>query len=155
MAMREEWRRGNVGRRLNEAVTVFESRIIEILQSHGYDQLSLSHINATRNLDRTGTRLTELARRAAMSKQAMGEMVDQIAQRGLVEKKPDPLDGRAKLVCFTADGLAWLAAFRKSLEQAEREMRTELGNEAVDFILDALGRYAEKARHLPPTNGAG
>ena len=76
----------------------------------------------------------------------MGEMVDQIAQTSLIEKKPDPLDGRAKLVCFTEAGLVWLAAFRRSLEQAEREMRTEIGADAVTFIADTLGRYVESSR---------
>ncbi|MGX9394000.1 MarR family winged helix-turn-helix transcriptional regulator (plasmid) [Nitrobacteraceae bacterium UC4446_H13] len=138
---RKAWRVINIGRRLNEAVRVFESRILALLRMKGHDQLTLSHINLTRNLDEGGTRLTELARRAAMTKQSMGEMVDQVVRTGLIKKMPDPSDGRAKLVCFTKAGFVWLEAFRQSLEQAEREMRDELGDEAVSSIIDMLGRY--------------
>mgnify|MGYP002377687287 CR=1 FL=1 len=138
---RQTWRAINIGRQLNEAVRVFESRIIALLQMKGHDQLTLTHINLTRNLDESGTRLTELARRAAMTKQSMGEIVDQVLRTGLIEKKPDPRDGRAKLVCFTEAGLVWLEAFRESLEQAEREMRDELGDATVTLIMDMLGRY--------------
>lgn len=143
--MQNAWRRNNIGRRLNEAVRRFEGRILAHLRAAGHEELSLSHINLTRNLDEDGTRLTELARRAAMTKQSMSELVDQVARAGLVERRPDPRDGRAKLICFTDKGLVWLAAFQRSLERAEREMRDELSDARVDLLRDALTRYVEGA----------
>lgn len=143
MTDQNAWRRNNIGRRLHEAVRRFEGRIVENLRARGHDELTLSHINLTRNLDEGGTRLTELARRASMTRQSMGELVAQVEKTGLIERRPDPTDGRAKLVCFTASGFAWLEAFRHSLEVAEAEMRDELGTEAVDLMLRLLSRYAE------------
>jgi DNA-binding MarR family transcriptional regulator len=141
MNVRNTWRLANIGRRMNEAVQIFEGRIVELLRAQGHDELTIAHINLTRNLDEAGTRLTELARRAAMTKQSMGEMVDQVERTGLIEKRSDPTDGRAKLVCFTNTGLEWLEAFRTSLEQAEQEMRDQIGDAMVAQIAESLGRY--------------
>ena len=141
--MKNAWRRNNIGRRMNEAVRIFEARIVEHLRANGHDELSLAHINLTRNLDEDGTRLTELARRAAMTKQSMSELVDQVARKGLVERRPDPTDRRAKLVCFTGAGLRWLEAFHHALENAEREMRDELGDALVNLLTESLARYVE------------
>ncbi|UWU19441.1 MarR family transcriptional regulator (plasmid) [Rhizobium sullae] len=128
---------------MNEAVRLFEGRIIDNLRSNGHSELTAAHINLTRNLDEDGTRLTELARRASLTKQSMSELVDQVEQTGLIEKRRDPSDGRAKLVCFTEKGLEWLEAFQESLEVAEKEMRDELGSAMVDLMIEVLGKYVE------------
>src|SRR5690349_12447301 len=96
--IRNAWRLNNIGRRMHEALEMFEGRIIALLRQDGHDELTVAHINLTRNLDEGGTRLVELARRAAMTKQSMSELVDQVERTGLIEKRPDPSDGRAKLV---------------------------------------------------------
>lgn len=108
----------------------------------GHSETRIAHVNLTRNLDIGGTRLTELARRAEMSKQAMGELVEQCAQMGLVERTDDPSDRRARLVTFTPAGIVWLEAFRDAVDLAENEMREELGEVLMDAILEGLSRYA-------------
>lgn len=152
--MKNAWRLNNIGRRMNEAVRIFEGRIIELLRDVGHGELTVAHINLTRNLDEDGTRLVELARRAAMTKQSMSELVDQVERTGLIEKKPDPSDGRAKLVCFTLKGFAWLEAFHKSLNIAESEMRQTLGDTMVTLLIEQLATYVEAHdRARAPGNG--
>lgn len=138
----DAWRHGNIGRLLNNAVRRFESRVFELLSGAGHSEARLTHLNLTRNLDVGGTRITELARRAEMTKQAMGELVVQCEALGLVYRESDPTDARAKIVKFTPSGLKWLAAFRSALQQAEREMRQELGTLCVDGLSAALKTYA-------------
>ena len=104
----------------------------------------MAHLSLTRNLDVEGTRPTELARRASMSKQAMGELVDQCTDLGLVDRIADPSDGRARIVRFTRAGLAWLDDFRGAVDIAEREMRAELGKATMDAILKGLVAYGAK-----------
>ena len=111
------------------------------MSTSGHVETRISHVSLTRNLDVEGTRLTELARRASMSKQAMGELVDQCAELGLVARLPDPKDGRARIITFTPAGRVWLDAFRDSVEVAEREMRAELGKSDMDAILKGLATY--------------
>lgn len=143
----EAWRRHNIGRLLSNALHHFEERVIELLQAAGHDEVKQSHINATRNLDVAGTRLTEMAQRAAMTKQSMSELVLQIEGRGLVVRTPDPSDGRARIVRFTPAGLKWLRDFRDAVRIAEAEMAAQIGTEALAAMKDALIRYRAEPVH--------
>ncbi|WP_076866034.1 MarR family winged helix-turn-helix transcriptional regulator [Bradyrhizobium mercantei] len=135
------WRHANVGRLLNNAVRRFEARVLELMGERGHVETRIAHVSLTRNLDVEGTRLTELARRASMSKQAMGELVDQCAELGLVDRVADPSDRRARIVMFTPAGRKWLDAFRDAVDIAEQEMRAELGKPTMDAILKGLVVY--------------
>ena len=52
----------------------------------------------------SGIRLTELAARAGMTKQAMAELVAEIERRGYIRRTTDPADRRAKIIEFTDEG---------------------------------------------------
>lgn len=137
----EGWRRHNVGRLLANALHHFEERVIELLEAAGHDEVKQSHVSATRHLDVAGTRLTEMAQRATMTKQSMSELVAQIEERGLVTRTPDPNDGRARIVRFTPAGLEWLRDFRDAVRVAEEEMAQQIGSQALAAMKDALERY--------------
>ena len=106
------------------------------------DQISAAHIHITRHLALEGSRLTELADLAGMSKQAMGKLVDQCEAWGLVTRSPDARDGRARLLRFTPDGLAWLQAFKQAVGQAEVELQQAVGAEIATVIAIGLEAYA-------------
>lgn len=150
----DAWRHHNIGRALNNALSRFEKRVLEILSENGYDEVRYSYFNLTRNLDLTGTITTELARRADMSKQAMGEIVEHCEKLGLVERVRDTRDARAKIVKFTEAGLTWMKAFRVALSQAEQEMRDELGYLRTDAIASALAIYGRGFDQLGSRNAA-
>jgi DNA-binding MarR family transcriptional regulator len=142
------WRRENIGRYLNQAIRRFEKRVIEIVERSGHPDMRVSFLNLTRNLDVEGTRITELAKRAGMTKQSMSELVAQCAKAGLVVQRPFASDGRARQVVFTRKGRAVLAAFRAALTTAEREMRKEIGAGAFKQISGALAKYGSKFETL-------
>lgn len=137
-----QWRHSNIGRLLNNSVRRFEARVLMLMSERGHSETTIAHVNLTRNLDVGGTRLTELARRAEMSKQAMSELVEQCAAMGLVDRSADPSDRRARLVSFTPAGLEWLEAFRDAVDLAEHEMREELGDLLMDAVVTGLTNYA-------------
>ena len=105
-------------------------------------QVSAAHIHITRHLALEGSRLTELAERAGMSKQAMGDLVDQCEAWGLVSREADPHDARARLVRFTPTGLAWLQAFKEAVAQAEAEFRADVGPDVATVVMIGLEAYA-------------
>jgi len=136
------WRQHNPGRVLSNALRRFEERVLALMDQAGYAQTRRTHVNLTRRLDLQGTRITELARRAAMTNAAMTELIDQCEALGLVERAPDPSDGRARIVRFTPQGLDWLAVFGEAVAQAEQEMAQAVGPQRLAGFLAALEGYA-------------
>ncbi|HUC01018.1 MAG TPA: MarR family transcriptional regulator [Solirubrobacterales bacterium] len=74
------------------------------LAEAGYGDVRPTHGCVFRFVHENGMRLTELAQRAGMTKQSIGEIVDDLEARGYVERVPDPADKRAKLIRLTEKG---------------------------------------------------
>jgi DNA-binding MarR family transcriptional regulator len=99
-------------------------------------------VHITQHLGLEGSRLTELAARASVSKQAMGKLVDQCEAWDLVQRQSDPRDARACLVVFTPAGLNWLHAYQEAIIQAQAELRAAVGDEVATVMLLGLEAYA-------------
>ena len=152
----EAWRQTHLGRLLGHATRRFDERVLSLM-AHNVDvplglsnlaaraQVGAAHIHITRHLALEGSRLTNLAERANMTKQAMGDLVTQCEAWGLVVRQPDPLDARARRVTFTDTGLAWLRAFQEAVRQAEAEFRAEVGSDVATVVLLGLEAYAGPA----------
>jgi DNA-binding MarR family transcriptional regulator len=146
------WRSTNVGRLMNRAVVRFETQVMRLLQQRGFAEVRTAHVAVTRNLDLDGTRASEIARRAGMTKQAMGELIGQCEALGLVRREPDPNDGRAKFVLFTGLGLNFMEGFRRAVAETQAEMEAEIGADCMVALLNGLRRYASDA--LPETSAS-
>src|SRR4029434_4704723 len=90
---------------LGQAYTLLGVRIVDGVVGAGYPQKP-SHSAVFAQIKPEGSRLTELARGANMTPQAMGELVDELEQLGYVERRPDPTDRRDKNIMLTAWGRA-------------------------------------------------
>src|SRR4051812_39562635 len=98
--MDDGWRITHLGRLLGHASRRFDERVVHLM-AHNVDvplalanlaargQVNAAHIHITRHLALEGSRLTALAERAGMSKQAMGDLVDQCEAWGLVTREAD------------------------------------------------------------------
>lgn len=74
------------------------------IEGSEFDDIRPTHACVFRYVGESGLRLTDIAELANMTKQSVGEVVDDLAERGYVERLPDPADGRAKLICLTQKG---------------------------------------------------
>ena len=90
------------------------------------------------NIDPDGSRLTDLAERARMTKQSVGEVASDLEQRGYVERVPDPSDGRAKIIRLTERGHEAQAIGRGLIDDIERDWAERFGDERVAALRDAL-----------------
>src|SRR6266536_6380306 len=99
----DSWRLMHLGRMLGHAARRFDERVLSLMANNvdvplalsnlaARAQVSAAHIHITRHLALEGSRLTDLAQRAGMSKQAMGDLVDQCEAWGLVSREPDSKD---------------------------------------------------------------
>jgi DNA-binding MarR family transcriptional regulator len=149
----ERWRQAHLGHWLDLALRRFDARVLKLMAANDQmplalanlaarGSLSASHIHVTRHLAIGGSRLTDLAQQAGMSKQAMGKLVDQCEAWGLVTREADARDARARRIGFTAAGLAWLLAMQQAVAQAEAELQMAVGPEVAAVIAIGLEAYA-------------
>ena len=147
------WRVTHLGRLLGHALRRFDERVLWLMTRDvlvplalsnlaAKDQVGAAHIHITRHLAIKGSRLTDLASSAGMSKQAMGDLVTQCEAWGLVTRHTDAYDKRAKKVLFTNDGLLWLGAFERAVAQAENEFRAAVGRDVATVVALGLEAYA-------------
>lgn len=136
------WRRWNVGRVLGAASRAFVGETLGAIHDGGFARVAEVHLTLLRHLDLGGTRLTDLAARARMTKPAMAELVDKVAAIGLVARAADPADGRAKLVAFTPDGRRMLDRAQVGVARAERRMADVTGDAFVTEMKARLAAYA-------------
>ena len=86
-----------------------------------------SHSAVFGQMTAEGARLTELARGANMTPQAMGELVDELEGLGYLVRKPDPTDRRAKLIMLTKSGQRCVAAGVETIGEIELRITEALG----------------------------
>jgi DNA-binding MarR family transcriptional regulator len=125
----------DLGRLLLQAHRVLATELREGMTERGYPDVRPGHAAAFMHIDRrSGTRLTDLARRARMSKQGMMLVVDDLESRGYVRRVPDEEDGRAKVVRLTARGRRYVA----EIAALEGRARRDLGERRYEALRSAL-----------------
>lgn len=86
------------------AYRAMETRAMTAAKDAGYTDITLAQARIGQRIGPEGTRLTDLAERAQVTKQTAGFLVDQLERAGYVERVPDPADGRARLIRLSARG---------------------------------------------------
>jgi DNA-binding MarR family transcriptional regulator len=133
-------------RLLTQASRALDREIEEALRDRGIWELRPNQARTLLLIDRTGTRLSELAQRAELTKQRMMQVVDDLQSVGCVRRTPDPADARAKVVKLTAKGLRHRAEARRTLLAVEARARRNLGERRYDqlsLLLEELSQGEE------------
>jgi len=128
---------------------VNERAIAKVNESPQAIRLRTSHTNLFPHLDFEGVRITELARRLDVSKQAVSQTIAELELMDVVETIPDPSDGRARLARFTDKGKLAILQGLSVLRAIETEIERSIGTakfEALHDALLALEKMLEPAR---------
>ncbi|GAA4589286.1 MarR family winged helix-turn-helix transcriptional regulator [Planotetraspora phitsanulokensis] len=120
-----------------------EARVMDALAEAGYDDITLAQSRVFQRVGPNGTRVTDLAEQARISKQTATFLVDQLERAGYVERVPDPVDARARLVRIAARGEACVAIARVVESEVEAEWTRHLGKRDADHLRRALTRLRE------------
>ena len=112
-------------------------QVLDVVNAAGHD-ISQAQARIFGRLDRDGSRLTDLARAAQMSKQAAGFLVNELVGGGYLERVPDPTDGRARLIRVTAKGRDVIAVAMVETQRIEAEWETRLGADRFREMRRAL-----------------
>lgn len=125
-------------RLLDAAFDRFVGELARRVAETPYGDIRPGHGCVFGNIDPEGSRLTDLAERAKMTKQSVGEVTTDLEQRGYLERVPDPNDGRAKIIRLTERGRAAQALGRELIDEIEHEWAERFGAERVAALRDAL-----------------
>ncbi|MGK8464354.1 MarR family winged helix-turn-helix transcriptional regulator [Nocardia cyriacigeorgica] len=120
-----------------------ENRVFAALADAGYADVTLAQARIVQRIGPDGTRLTELAEQAQVTKQTAGFLVDQLERAGYVERVPDPTDGRARLVRLSPRGQRASAVANAVAAEVEHEWSRHLGPRATAQLRRALTRLRE------------
>nr|WP_097182737.1 MarR family transcriptional regulator [Blastococcus haudaquaticus] len=123
----------NVGLLMFLPYRAMETRVFEGLAAAGFDDFTPAQARVFQRIASDGSRLTDLAAQAGITKQSAGFLVDQLERAGYVERVPDPQDGRARLVRVAERGRRSVEASRRIVAEVEAEWTAHLG----------VGRMAE------------
>ena len=140
------WRTHNMGRVLFSASHVFVLDELRVVNENAPFKLTQAQMALFQNLDSQTTGLTQIAARAMMTKQAMLELVDKAERLGLVYRRPDPDDRRAKHVELTAAGAEVVERLTEAEAAAEARLASIVGSAFVDKLRSRLRRYIDGIR---------
>lgn len=108
------------------------------VRAAGFNDVRSAHDCVFRYLEPEGVRLRDLADRAGMTPQSIGEHVDELEQLGYIQRVPDPGDRRAKLIRPTARGTAMIEVGLDALRDIEREWNEAVGPRRLGQMRRAL-----------------
>ena len=134
-------------RLLGLAFDQFSEELSERVAAAGYPDIRPGHGCVFGNIDaESGSRLTDLAERANMTKQSVGEVTSDLEERGYIERVPDPSDGRAKIIRLTPQGREAYRIGRELIDGLERDWAERYGEERVTALREALEAVAASRR---------
>lgn len=129
---------------LGRAYSVLGFKIFDGVIGAGFPQKP-SHSAVFAQISPDGSRLTDLARGAGMTPQAMGELVDELEAMDYVARRHDPTDRRAKLIVLTEKGEACIAAGVQTIRGLEDRITDKLGERGHRQLRNMLAKLLEES----------
>lgn len=114
--------------------------VYDELGRSGYSEVRQAHSVVFRHILPEGSRITELAERAGITKQSMASLVEHLQKHGYLRIKPDPNDGRAKRVVLTERGKAVQREAMRLSRKVERRWAASIGEEDMTNLRSLLER---------------
>lgn len=120
-----------------------EERILQAVRAAGFADITLAQARVFQRLAPQGSRITDLAAQAQMTKQSASVLVDELERHGYVRRAPDPTDKRARLITIEERGRRAIAVSKITHDQVVDEWRRYLGTRNFDQLRQALEQLRE------------
>ena len=117
----------NLGLLLFIPYRAMENRVFDGLARRGFEDITVARGRIFQRISPEGTRLTDLAEQAQVTKQAASGLVDELERAGYVTRVPDPSDARARLIKMSPRGAAAVEAAAAIVADVEAEWVRHLG----------------------------
>jgi DNA-binding MarR family transcriptional regulator len=133
----------HIGQLLRDGLDLFERELADRMPPIDGIRTRPTHNAVLRYLDRDGTHASELARRSGLTRQALSLIVAELEQMGVVERRDDPNDKRAKVITYSERGRAGFDRSRAVIAAIDDDFRDAVGED-----YDALRRGLEALSSL-------
>jgi DNA-binding MarR family transcriptional regulator len=125
---------------VDRANRALQNHMVEAAHRRGHPEIKHAHNAVFATLLEEGTRATDMAARAGITRQSMGEVIRELVDLGILEMKPDPDDRRAKLVTYSGAGLEFAREGNQHLIDLEKRFVEEFGAEEYELVRTFLER---------------
>ncbi|PSK96258.1 DNA-binding MarR family transcriptional regulator [Murinocardiopsis flavida] len=120
---------------------------LEALRGLEHNEPSMIQVATLYLLDRSGAPTQrELAERIGRSVSATSRLIDQLVRRGLVARRDDPEDRRARRIVLTETGTAFLRRFERLRAEAQLSLVNDLTADERRLVARAMELLGESAR---------
>jgi DNA-binding MarR family transcriptional regulator len=133
----------NIGLLLYIPYRALEQRVFDALAAAGFDDFTSAQARVFQRIAPGGSRLTDLAEQAQITKQSAGFLVDQLERAGYVERVPDPTDARARLIRITDRGAKAIPLAAAAVADVEAEWTKHLGKQRMHQLRQILTRLRQ------------
>jgi DNA-binding MarR family transcriptional regulator len=133
----------NVGLLLYIPYRAMEARVFAAMAAAGFDDFTPAQARVFQRIAPEGSRLTDLAEAAQITKQSAGFLVDQLERAGYVKRVPDPTDARARLVRIAERGAEAVPFAAQVVADVEAEWTAHLGRQRMQQLRQILARLRE------------
>jgi len=128
----------NLGILLFVAYRALEQRAYDAVVAAGVTDITPAQARIAARIGPGGTRVSDLADQARVTKQSAGFLVEQLEAAGYVDRVPDPADGRARLVRLTARADPVVAAADAEVERVLHEWAGHVGADRLRQVHQTL-----------------
>lgn len=139
----------HIGQLLVQLTRELQQELFARLVAAGLEDARIAHTHVTAYIKADGSRLTELAAMARMTLPAMSETVNDLERLGVVERRPDPTDGRAKLIVLTDLGWEVMGTARGIIRDLEAEYAARVGARDFEAAAQTLDRLLRSLSEAP------
>ncbi|HEY3557543.1 MAG TPA: MarR family winged helix-turn-helix transcriptional regulator [Kribbella sp.] len=134
---------------VDRANRALQTDMVRRAHADGHTEVKMAHNSVFGTLHAGGARAADMAVRAGITRQSMGEVIRDMVALDLLQMRPDPADGRAKVVDYSehglevaGDGFRYLIDLDRRLEEEFGEQEYAVVRDVLDRLVDVLDRFA-------------
>ncbi|MFD7154746.1 MarR family winged helix-turn-helix transcriptional regulator [Kribbella sp. NPDC059898] len=146
---------------VDRANRALQAEMVRKAHADGHDEVKMAHNSVFGTLHGEGARAADMAARAGITRQSMGEVIRDMVALDLLEMKADPDDGRAKVVTYSDhgmdvawDGFEYLADLEERFEQEFGAEEYAVVRDVLDRLIGLLDRIAAEGQSSPSAGGS-